>query len=529
MPIPNKPVVLVIMDGWGIAPPSPSNPVSLARLPNYNWLIDTYPTMAIQASGEAVGLPWGEMGNSEVGHLNLGAGRIIYQNLPRISKSIAEGSFYKKEAFLNAIKHVKKNKSAMHLMGMIGVGSVHSSNDHLFALIELCQKEKLKEVFIHIFLDGRDSAKDSGIVLIKKVNNKIKESGVGIIASVSGRYYAMDRDNRWDREEKAYQAIALGKAERYASSAVKAIEDSYKKKNYDEEFIPTVIGSAGKPTAVVGDKDAIIFFNFRPDRARQITTAFTLPGFNKFNRPKYLKNLFFVSMTQYDKDLPVEVAYSPEYVENPFAKVISDAKLKQLHISETEKYAHVTYFFNGGWEEPFPGQDNVIVPSPSVASYDMQPEMSADKLTSRLLKEIKKDVYDFIVVNYANPDMVAHTGKTKATKLAIEAVDQNLGELVKTVLNLDGLVFITADHGNAEELANLQTGSMDKEHSVNPVPFIAVGKQWEGNTPFKDMIVEHDLSMLQPTGILSDIPVTILKYMKIKPTADMTGNDLLVF
>jgi len=527
MPIPNKPVVLVIMDGWGIAPHSPSNPVSLAKLPNYHWLIDTFPTMAVQASGEAVGLPWGEMGNSEVGHLNLGAGRIIYQNLPRISKTIADGSFYKNKAFIEASAHVKKNKSALHLMGLIGVGSVHSSMDHLYALMEFCQQQKLKNVFLHLILDGRDSARDSGLILVKKVIDKISELKVGTIATVTGRYYTMDRDNRWEREKKAYQAIAEGKAEQYAKDALAAIKESYKKKVYDEEFIPTVIGQEGKPTAVVNDDDAIIFFNFRPDRARQITTAFTLPGFDKFERPHYLKNLLFVSMTQYDKDLPTVVAFPPEEVKYPLARVISEAKLKQLHIAETEKYAHVTYFFNGGREKSYPGQENIIIPSPSVASYDKQPEMSAHKVTERLIKELKKESFDFVVVNYANPDMVGHTGKVKETIKALEAVDECLGKLIKTVLSTDGIVFITADHGNAEELSNLQTGAMDKEHSVNPIPFIAVGRQWEGNRPFKDMIAEHDLSMLQPTGILSDIPVTILTYMGLKPAPDMTGNNLL--
>jgi len=528
MPIPNKPAVLVILDGWGIAPSSPSNPVSIAKLPNYHWLIDTFPTMAVQASGEAVGLPWGEMGNSEVGHLNLGAGRIIYQNLPRISKSIAEGTFYKNKAFIKAAEHLKKKKSALHIMGLIGVGSIHSSIDHLYALMEFCQQQKLKDVFLHLILDGRDSPRDSGLTLIKKVMDKVQETKVGVIASITGRYYTMDRDNRWDREEKAYRAIAEGKAERYTKDPLTVIEESYKKENYDEEFIPTVIGQEGKPTAVVNDNDAVIFFNFRPDRARQITTAFTLPGFDKFKRPRFLKNLLFVTMTQYDKDLPVEVAYPPEEVKYPLARVISEAKLKQLHIAETEKYAHVTYFFNGGREKLFPGQDNIIIPSPSVASYDKKPEMSAFELTERLLKEIKKNQYDFIVVNYANPDMVGHTGDLKAVKKALETVDGCLGKLIKAVLSTDGIIFVTADHGNAEELTNLQTGAMDKEHTVNPVPFIAVGKQWEGNRPFADMITDHDLSLLQPTGILSDVSVTVLTYMGLKPASDMTGNNLLM-
>ncbi|MFA5135381.1 MAG: 2,3-bisphosphoglycerate-independent phosphoglycerate mutase [Patescibacteria group bacterium] len=527
--MPHKPTVLVIIDGLGNAPLAQGNPVAKAKMPTFCHLIDTYPTMAIQASGEAVGLPWGEMGNSEVGHLNLGAGKIIYQNLPRISKSIADGSFYKNEAFISASEHAKKKKSALHLMGIIGVGSVHASVDHLYGLLEFCKKQKLKEVYLHLILDGRDSPKDSGEAMTKKVQAKIKDAGIGKIASLSGRYYAMDRDNRWDRVEKAYRAIALGEAEAYGTDPIKIIKNSYAKKVYDEEFIPTVIGSKGKPVATVNNDDAIIFFNFRPDRARQITKAFTLPGFENFSRPEYLKNLFFVSMTQYDKDLPVVVAYPPETIDYPMARVVSEAGLKQLHIAETEKYAHVTYFFNGGQEKPFKGQDNVIVPSPSVSSYDQQPEMSAPEVTDRLIKEIKREHYDLIIVNYANADMVGHTGKMKPTIAALEAVDQCLERLIKTVLSYDGILFITADHGNAEELSNLQTGAMDKEHSVNPVPFIAVGNEWEGVTPYKSMIADYDLSMLQPTGILSDVPATVLTYMNVKPAPAMTGNNLLVF
>lgn len=526
MPIPNKPVVLVILDGWGIAPSSSTNPISLAKLPTMNWLIDTYPTMALQASGEAVGLPWGEMGNSEVGHLNLGAGRIVYQNLPRISKAIAEGTFFANPAFLKAMDHVRHHRSTVHLLGMIGPGGVHSSTDHLLALMELCHQQKLKNLVLHLILDGRDAPRDSGIEYVKRIKEKIKETKLGVIATLSGRYYAMDRDNRWDRVEKAYRAMAEGSADRYAADPVKAVSQAYAQKNYDEEFIPTVIGSAGKPTATVKENDAVIFFNFRPDRARQLTTAFALPGFEKFQR-QYLRHLFFVTMTEYDKDLPAEVAFPPEKIGFPLARVLAEAGLKQLHIAETEKYAHVTYFFNGGREEPFPGQKNIIVPSPSVATYDQQPEMSAVEMTDRLIKEIRKETYDFLVVNYANADMVAHTGDVETTVKAVTTVDQCLDKVIKTVLSLNGVAFITADHGNGEELANLQTGDIDKEHSVNPVPFIAVRKDWEGQRLYADMIQDHDLSMLQPTGILSDVAVTILTFMGLTPPAEMTGHNLL--
>ncbi len=528
MPIPHKPVVLAILDGLGIAPPSQGNPITTSKLPTLNHFIDTYPTMAIQASGESVGLPWGEMGNSEVGHLNLGAGRIVYQNLPRISKAIADGSFFKKEAFLKAIKHVNANKSAMHLTGLASAGGVHSTLDHMYALMELCKKKKVKKVYLHLILDGRDAPRDSGVEYVKKVIAKIDELKIGEIASITGRFYSMDRDNRWKRTEKGYRAIVEGVADRHTSDPIDIIKKSYKKKNYDEEFIPTVVTSSGKPVALVEDNDAMIFYNFRPDRARQLTKSLTLPGFEKFKRTKYLKNLFFVSMTEYDKDLPVEVAFPPEKIDYPLARVIAEAKLKQLHIAETEKYAHVTYFFNGGHEELYKGQDNIIIPSPSVSTYDQKPEMSAIKITDRLIKEMKREYYDFIVVNFANPDMVGHTGKVPATVKALEAVDKCLDRLSTAVLEHDGLLFITSDHGNAEEITNLQTGAMDKEHSVNPVPFIAVGKQWEGVRPYGDMIIEHDLSMLQPTGILSDVTITVLTYMGLKPAGDMTGNNLLI-
>jgi len=528
MQLPNKPVVLAILDGWGIAPPSRNNPIPQAKKPNLDFLIDNYPAMTIQASSEAVGLPWGEMGNSEVGHLNLGSGWIIYQNLPRISRAISDGSFFTNEAFLGAVKHVKKNKSKLHLMGLASLGGVHSSLDHLSALINFCKQNKIEEVYIHAFLDGRDVPQDSAVNFIQKLLDKIKELKVGKIATLIGRYYAMDRDNRWDREEKAYLAMTEGKADRTGEDPINIIKKAYKEKNYDEEFIPTVITEKNQPVATIDDKDAVIFFNYRPDRARQISTAFVLPGFEKFNRPKLIKDLFFVSMTQYDKDLPTIVAFPPEKVNQPLGKVIADAGLKQLHIAETEKYAHVTYFFNGGNEKPFKGQDNALVPSPGVSSYDKKPEMSANEVTNRLLKEIKKNKYDFIVVNYANADMVGHTGNLKAVIKSIETIDDCIGRLYKAVLDFNGVMFITSDHGNAEILSNPQTGAIDKEHTVNPVPFIAIRKDWQGKTLYADLIQDHDLSMIQPTGILSDVPVTILTYMGIKPSPEMTGHNLLL-
>ncbi len=527
MPKVVKPTVLIILDGWGIAPPSKGNPLSVANTEYIDSLIDRYPTMTLHASGEAVGLPWGEMGNSEVGHLNLGAGKIVYQDLPRISRSVTDGSFFENEAFLQAANHARKRKSTLHLIGLLSAGGVHSSLEHLFALLEFCKKQKLSRVAIHAILDGRDAPRQSGVNFVQKLNTKIKQVKVGKIATLVGRYYAMDRDNRWDREEKAYRAMVDGVGDRVDANPLHAIEKSYAQQNFDEEFLPTVIQEGGKPVATVQDGDAVIFFNFRPDRSRQLTKAFILPGFEKFPRATYMRNLFFVTMTEYDRDLPVIVAFKPQYIEQPLAWVIAQAKIAQLHIAETEKYAHVTYFLNGGREKPFDDQDNVLIPSPSVSSYDQKPEMGAYEITDRLIKEMKKGKYGFIVVNFANPDMVAHTGNIQATLKAIEVVDECVGQIVDATLQFDGIAFITSDHGNAEELLNVQTGVMDKEHSVNPVPFIAVSKDLEGVTPFKDMIMAHDLSLLQPAGVLSDVTVTILEKMHLPKPPEMTGQPLL--
>ncbi len=522
-----KPVVLAILDGWGIAPPGRGNAITSASTPTIKSLPKNFPTLAVQASGEAVGLPWGEMGNSEVGHLNLGAGRIVYQDMPRITKAISDDSFFTNTVLQAAVAHVRKHSSRLHLLGLVSSGGVHSSIDHLFALLELAKKAKIKEVYIHAILDGRDTPRNSAEVFIKKLNQKIKEIGVGEIATLSGRYYAMDRDNRWDRIEQAFVAMTEGKADRTADTAAQAIKDSYAKANYDEEFVPTVIMHGGKPVATIQDKDAVIFFNFRPDRARQLTKAFTLPSFDKFHREKYFPHLFFVTMTEYDKDLPVKVAFPPEYIVTPFSKVVSDAKLKQLHISETEKYAHVTYFFNGGREEPFAGQDNILIPSPRVSSYAEKPEMSAREVTKRLLEEMQKDKYSFTVVNFANADMVGHTGNLEATVAAVQIVDECIGKIMKEILPREGILFITADHGNAESKVNLQTGELDKEHTVNPVPFYIIGEQFRGNTPYKDFIQDDDLSALPPVGILSDVTVTMLQLMKLPVPEEMTGRNLL--
>ncbi|NQT49279.1 2,3-bisphosphoglycerate-independent phosphoglycerate mutase [Candidatus Kuenenbacteria bacterium] len=522
-----KPVALIVLDGWGVAPESEGNGVTLAKTPNYDKYVSSYPAMTLLASGEAVGLSWGEMGNSEVGHLNLGVGKIFYQNLPRIDKAIEDNSFFENEVLKKAIEHTKKHNSKLHLLGIISQGKVHGVNTHCYALLELAKKQGVKDVFVHAFLDGRDSKFDSGKTFIKELEEKIKEIKVGEIASLHGRLYAMDRDNRWERVEKTFKVLVEGKSEEYDKNPVSSIEKSYKDKVYDEEFVPVVIGKEGAPTAVIEDNDAVICFNYRADRARQLAHAFVLDKFDKFDRGEKIKNLFFASMTEYEKGLPVEVIFPKEEIKTSLPKVISEKGFKQLHIAETEKYAHITFFFAGGVEDPYEGEDRIVIPSPKVASYDEKPEMSARKVTDDLLKEILSEKHDFIILNYANPDMVGHTGQIKETVKSIETIDKYLGEVVEMILSKNGLAIIVADHGNAEELTNLQTGEKDKEHSTNPVPCLIIGKDYEGKTIEDVQTVGNDLSLVQPTGLLSDVAPTILKIMGIDAPDDMTGRPLI--
>ncbi len=521
-----KPVILVILDGWGIAPPSRSNAITLAKTPTINYLIKTYPAMTLQASGESVGLSWGEIGNSEVGHLNLGSGKLIYQNLPKIDKSITDGSFFENEKFLAVCEHVRKNRSSLHLMGLVSSGGVHSSIEHLYALLELCLKEKVKNVFIHAFLDGRDMPYNSGIDFINKIQQKINELKIGKIATISGRFYAMDRDNHWERLQLTYGAMVNGVSAEKFENPVEAVQASYDKKIYDEEFVPVVITEGGNPVAQLNDNDGMIFFNFRSDRAREITKAFILPGFEKFPT-KELKNFVFIAMTEYEKDLPVEVAFPHENIKEPLAKVISDAGLAQLHIAETEKYAHVTFFFNGGIEEQFPGEERILIPSPRISSYAEKPEMSAKEIAKKTTEAIMSNKYDFIILNFANGDMVGHTGDLKATIKACQIVDDCVKQITETALGKGGVVLITADHGNAEELINMQSGDMDKEHSTYPVPFIIVGKEWEGKTGGFMEVPNSDLSLVQPSGLLSDVAPTIIKILNLDTPEEMTGKSLI--
>ncbi|MBI4135385.1 2,3-bisphosphoglycerate-independent phosphoglycerate mutase [Candidatus Uhrbacteria bacterium] len=523
----SKLVVLIVLDGFGVAPDSDGNAVTRARMPVFARLITTYPTVTLRASGDEVGLSWGEMGNSEVGHLTIGAGRVFYQTLPRINKSIESGDFFKNDVLIKAIKQAKKSGSTLQLVGLVSPGGVHSHQDHLYKLLELAKKEKVEKVAVHAILDGRDTIRDTGKQFIEALQAKMEELKVGTIASLSGRYFAMDRDNRWDRTEKAYQAM-LGDAHTpTAENPVQAIEQSYKDKVYDEEFVPTTIVKGGKPIAPIQDNDAVIFFNFREDRMRQITKAFALPTFDKFERGAFLKSALFATMTEYEKDLPVIVAFPPELIETCLAKVVSGAKLKQLHIAETEKYAHMTFFLNGMQEEAFPGEDREIIPSPKVASYDKKPEMSVKTVADRVIKEVNAGKYDFIAMNFANPDMVGHTGDFKATIHANEAVDAEIGRIFEATIAKGGVMLITADHGNAEELINLQTGKIDKEHSTNPVPCLVIGKDFEGQANPQMEAIGADLSLSPPVGTLSDVAPTVLKILGLKKPKEMTGVPLV--
>lgn len=519
------PYVLIVIDGFGVAPDSEGNAITRADTPNFDRFIRTYPAMTLRASGEEVGLSFGEMGNSEVGHLAIGAGRVYYQMFPRINRSIADESFKQNEAFLHAAEHVKKHQSRLHLVGMVSGGRVHSMDVHCHALLALAKEQGIKDVFVQAILDGRDTVYNAGIDFMTTLVEKMDELKVGRIASLSGRYYAMDRDHRWDRTKKAYDTMVLGEGN-WAEDPLQAIKDSYVKEVYDEEFSPTVIVQGGKPVGTIGENDAVIFFNFRADRMRQLAKAFVLSDFSDFER-KNIEGLFSVTMAQYEKGLPVEIAFPPETIEKCLAEVLSAKGLKQLHIAETEKYAHVTFFLNGTKEEPFGGEDRVIIPSPKVAAYDLAPEMSARDITSRVIKEMREGKYDFIVMNFANPDMVGHTGNLEATKKAVETVDECLGKIVDETLAQGGVVFITADHGNAEEKLNLRTGDINKEHATNPVPFLIIGKQYEGQPSIAGEVPDGDLSLMPPVGMLADVAPTILTVMGIEQPPEMIGQPLV--
>jgi len=538
-----KPVVLVVLDGWGIAPAGPGNAITQANIPFFNQLLAAYPSGRILASGQAVGLPPGEDGNTEVGHINLGAGQIVFQDLPRINTAIADGSIFQNPALMAAVSHVKKHDSTLHLLGLIGSGGVHANNEHLFALIKFARSNQLAKLALHLITDGRDSPPTTAAVYIDQVESQLKNHGLGQIASIMGRYYGLDRDHRWARTEKAYRCLTEGVAN-LALSAAEAVKTSYAANLTDEFILPTnIVDTAGQPIGLIKDNDAVIFYNFRVDRPRQLTKAFVLPNFEAeanqlafdplqdkyldshlpekasfnppFKRQKVLKELVFITMTEYQSGLPVQVVMPPLSVEFPLARVLAEANLRQLHMAESEKERFVTYYFNGLREQPFPGEDWLMVPSPKVATYDLQPEMSTPALADKVVEKIKAMTYQFILVNIACPDMVAHTGNLPAALMACAAADVALSQIVSTVNALDGSTVITADHGNVEEMINLQTGEVDTEHSDNPVPVILVGRQFLGKS-----------RQLAP-GLLADVAPTIIKLLNLNQPASMNGKSLI--
>ena len=508
-----KPVVLMILDGYGLNSSTKGNGVALAKTPVMDKLMAEYPYVKGYASGLAVGLPDGQMGNSEVGHLNMGAGRIVYQELTRITKSIEDGDFFENKELLGAIENCKKNNSDLHLYGLLSDGGVHSHITHVFALLELAKRNGIKNVYVHCFMDGRDTAPDSGKDFIAKLYEKMEELGVGEIASVTGRYYAMDRDNRWDRVEKAYRALTLGEGNQAACGKC-AIKASYEAGKTDEFVEPTVITKDGKPVGVIKDKDSVICFNFRPDRAREITRCFCDDEFTGFDRGSR-KDVYYVCFTDYDVTIPNKyVAFKKEKITNTFGEFLAANNMTQARIAETEKYAHVTFFFNGGIEEPNKGEDRILVKSPKVATYDLQPEMSALEVCDKLCEAIRSDKYDVIIINFANPDMVGHTGVIDAVIKAIETVDACVGRAVEAVKEKDGVMFICADHGNAEVLVDENTGEPYTAHTTNPVPFILVNYDNEYT--------------LKENGKLCDIVPTLIDIMGMEKPAEMTGQSLLI-
>jgi 2,3-bisphosphoglycerate-independent phosphoglycerate mutase len=506
-----KPVALIILDGFGLRNEVQGNAVAQANKPNYDRYMATYPNTTLTACGEAVGLPEGQMGNSEVGHLNIGSGRIVYQDLTRISKSIRDGDFFDNETLVGAIRYAKDNQKKLHLYGLLSDGGVHSHITHLFALLDLAKKEGLQEVYIHAFLDGRDVSPDSAKDYMMQLQSKIKEVGVGQIATVQGRYYAMDRDKRWDRVQLSYRAMVYGEGPQY-TDPMQAILDSYEKSVFDEFVLPTVIvKSDGTPVGLVESEDAVIFFNFRPDRAIQLSNVFTNVDFREFDRgEKCPHNLYFVCLTMFSESVGGYVAYKSRNLDNTLAEVLAQNGLTQLHTAETEKYPHVTFFFNGGRESAMPGETRIMINSPKVATYDLQPEMSAYELAASTVKEIEAERHDVIILNFANPDMVGHSGLLEPTIRAVEATDECLGLVVEAILAKGGIALITADHGNADEVRDEQGRPMTA-HTTNPVPFIVTAKH----------------VTLREGGILADIAPTMLDLLKVNQPEDMTGQTII--
>lgn len=508
-----KPTVLMILDGYGLNEKTEGNAVAEAKTPVMDKLMAEYPFVRGNASGMAVGLPDGQMGNSEVGHLNMGAGRIVYQDLTKITKAIQDGDFFENEALLAACKNVKENNSALHMYGLVSDGGVHSHNTHIYGLLELAKKQGLEKVYVHCFLDGRDTPPASGKEYVAELVEKMKEIGVGEVASVMGRYYAMDRDNRWDRVELAYNAMVKGEGVT-CDCAVQAVQNSYDDDKTDEFVMPTVITKDGVPVATVKDNDSVIFFNFRPDRAREITRVFCDDAFTGFDRGERIKTTY-VCFTEYDVTIGNKlVAFHKTEITNTFGEFLAANNLTQARIAETEKYAHVTFFFNGGVEEPNAGEERILVKSPKVATYDLQPEMSAPEVCDKLVEAIKSEKYDVIIINFANPDMVGHTGVEAAAIKAIEAVDECVGRAVEAIKEVDGQMFICADHGNAEQLIDYDTNEPFTAHTTNEVPFILVNAD--------------PVYGLREGGCLADIAPTLIELMGMEQPKEMTGTSLLL-
>jgi len=507
-----KPVVLAVIDGWGVAVPWGGNASSLAKTPFFNLAKQRYPYTTLLASGAAVGLPPNERGNSEVGHLNIGSGQIAHEALPAITEAINDGSFFTNPVLVKAFEQANSSGRAVHIMGLTSNGGIHSHIDHLFALLDMAEKLGTKEICIHVITDGRDTPPFVAQEFCAKVNERLRQLGRGRICTVMGRYFAMDRDHRWDRIQKAYRAITegVGPTARTAEAAVAA---AYRDGFSDEFIPPTVIQGENNSFRPLQDGDSLIFYNFRGDRAREITQALVQPYIDDFPRIKRINNLYFVGFTYYKEGLPIEVAFRPKNVEFPLARVISEANLKQLHVAESEKYAHVTYFFNAGHEDPYPSEDRVVVPSPKVSSYDQTPQMATKEVTAEVLKGIDK--YDFIILNYAAPDMVGHTGNLRSAIAACEAVDQSLAEIGQEVERRGGVFIVTADHGNVELMVNVKTGEPDTEHSANPVPFLLVSPHFLNR-------------QLRNDGKLSDIAPTLIEIMSLSKPQEMTGQSLLM-
>ena len=522
-----KKIVLLILDGFGISTKTKGNAISDADPENLNYLLNNFPAVSLQASGPLVGLPWGEMGNSEVGHLNIGAGRIVGQDLPRITSSIQTGDFFKNPAFLRACEHVKTNNSKLHLLGMVSSGGVHSYDEHLYALLGLAAEHGIKDVFIHMITDGRDNGEKSALTDLDKLHDRISKIGIGHVATVAGRFYAMDRGGHWDQTEMEYQAIvnAVGDT---SFSALDCVATNYAKGIYDEMIKPTVILNAeNQPCAKVGENDAVIFFNFRQDRAIQLTTAFVMPErMGITQKHEKIKNLCFVTMTSYMENLPVDVAFGPIEIKNDLASLVSDAKMTQFHAAESEKFAHVTSFFNGGKMDPLPGEDRVIISSPdNLNNYSDHPEMSVQKLADVVIDKVLHTETNFFVVNFANADMVGHTGNLLSTIAAVKAMDIQFKRLADAVLSVGGCLVITADHGNAEEKINIQSGTINKDHTTAPVPLIVISNELKRTKPVS---FNYDsLASVMPEGALSDVAPTILELFGLKKSAEMTGISLM--